>query len=277
VINSVDVSRLRRPRNRAGRTADRQYESVLRISEKTIRAVAQRRGPKCSLTSICVKYAIAAAKIRWKRIVFRENRNHLACAAYSRMQLAEFQAVNARQAWANWRTIPRNLAGRLPLRPLFVLDLCCGIGESTEVLAYYCAPGSLILGLEFNRAFVAAARARRYSDRSGQPADVGFVAQNVLETFRDGSGQPIAPNSVDLINASGAIGCHFDGDATAILARQCARVLKDGGLALIDAGREGTCARELVRLFAEQGFQPVHKARSCVFDRYWQLCLQKGC
>ena len=98
MINSVDVSRLRRPRDRAGRTADRQYESVLRISGKTIRAVAQRRGPQCTLASICVKYAIAAAKIRWKRIVFRENRNHLACAAYSRMQLAEFQAVNARQA-----------------------------------------------------------------------------------------------------------------------------------------------------------------------------------
>ncbi len=277
MINSVDVSRLRRPRNRAGRTADRQHESVLRISEKTIRAVAQRRGPQCTLASICLKYAVAAAKIRWKRIVFRENRNHLACAAYSRMQLAEFQAVNARQAWANWRTIPRNLAGRLPLRPLFVLDLCCGIGESTEVLAYYCAPGSLILGFEFNRAFVEAARQRQYYDRSGQAADVGFVVQNVLETFRDGSGQSVAPKSVDLINASGAIGCHFDGDATAILARQCARVLKDGGLALIDAGREGTCDRELIRLFAEQGFQPVHKARSCMFDRYWQLCLQKGC
>ena len=80
---------------------------------------------------------MTAARIRWRKVFFRQNRNHLACQAYRQMNLEEFQALNARQAWANWRTIPRNLAGRLPQRPVLALDLCCGVGESTEVLAYY--------------------------------------------------------------------------------------------------------------------------------------------
>jgi SAM-dependent methyltransferase len=222
-----------------------------------------------------MSYAIAAARIRWRNILFRERRNHLACEAYGQMQLREFQAINARQAWANWRTIPRNLAGRAPQRPVLALDLCCGIGDSTEVLAYYCTPGSTIVGLEFNPMFVRAARLRRYRHASGVDANVSFIIQNVLETFRQDDHARVAPESVDLINASGAIGCHFDATATAIIARECERVLKPNGLAFIDAGPEGTGSDDLMSLFAQHGFRPVHRARSCIVDRYWQICLRK--
>jgi SAM-dependent methyltransferase len=257
------------------RPARKPRERRLRIDEAAIRRAARRRGPR-SLPSICWNYAITAAKIRWRNVFFRQNRNHLACQAYRQMNLEEFQALNARQAWANWRTIPRNLAGRLPQRPVLALDLCCGVGESTEVLAYYCAPGSAIIGLEFNPTFVQAARQGACLHASGRAADVTFLVQNVLETFRGENGAPLANGTVDLINASGAIGCHFDAAATAVVAQECARVLKPGGLALIDAGREGTGSQELTALFSRHGFRTVHRARSCVFDRFWQLCLQKA-
>lgn len=255
--------------------ASRRRNHPVKISEPAIRRAARERGPQEGIASICFNYAVTAAKLRWRKIIFRQNRNARACEAYCQMRTSEFQALNARQAWANWRTIPRNLSGRLPRRPVFALDLCCGIGDSTEVLAYYCAPGSSLLGLEFNPAFVARARQRVYRHRDGRQAQVRFAVQNVLETFRDGTGNRLANESVDLVNASGAMGCHFDCDAAAVVARECARVIKHKGLALIDAGREGAAARQLIDLFGQHGFRPIHQARSCVFDRYWQLCLRR--
>jgi hypothetical protein len=56
-------------------------------------------------------------------ISFRSRDNVAAREAYRQMQLVEFEGINARQRWANWRTIPRNLAGRLPERKLFAVDL----------------------------------------------------------------------------------------------------------------------------------------------------------
>jgi SAM-dependent methyltransferase len=253
----------------------RARSSHLRISERDIRQAAREHGPRASVVSICFRHAVVAAKLRWRKILFRRNRNALARAAYCQMKADEFRTLNARQAWANWRTIPRNLAGRLPRRPVFALDLCCGIGDSTGVLAYYCAPGSRLLGYEFNPAFVEAARRRVFYDVSGNYADVQFVVQDILETFRDGSGSPLKNESVDMVNASGAIGCHFDLAATEQVARECARVVKREGLALIDAGQGGVPARDLVALFNRHGFRAIHQARSCVFDRYWQFCLKK--
>lgn len=255
--------------------ASQRRHRPLNISEPAIRRAARERGPQGSMASICFNYAVTAAKLRWRKILFRQNRNSMAREAYCQMRTSEFQALNARQAWANWRTIPRNLSGRLPQYPVFALDLCCGIGDSTEVLAYYCMPGSRLLGLEFNPAFVVRARQRVYRHRGGRQAQVQFAVQNVLETFCDGSGNRLANESIDLVNASGAMGCHFDYDAAAVVVRECARVIKPRGLALIDAGREGAAARELIRLFDQYGFRPVHQARSCLFDRYWQLCLRR--
>src|SRR4029079_11853434 len=79
-------------------------------------------------------------------------------AAYAAMTHAEFDAINGRQDWANWRTIPRALHGHLPDRPLRVLDLGCGTGSSTRVLAFYCPLGSHITGYEIAEPMLACAR-----------------------------------------------------------------------------------------------------------------------
>ncbi len=250
----------------------------LELTPRQIRRIARARGPAQSLPGIVLRQAATEYRL-WlvRKVNFRHRDNHAAVSAYCAMDGDDFRGINARQSWSNWRTIPRNLSGRLPNRPLRVVDLCCGIGESTEVLACYAAPGSWLLGLEYSPRFVAIARARARTirDDRGQSADVHFVAQSVLETFRDEDGRPLADASVDLVNASGAVGCHFDRAATAVLAREVARVLVPGGPATIDSGSSGTSSADLRALFAEQGMERIGDAHSCVFDRYRQLCLRK--
>src|SRR5205807_8119278 len=87
-------------------------------------------------------------------IHFRATDPQRVAAAYAAMSAAEFDAINGRQDWANWRTIPRALHGHVPLRPLRVLDLGCGTGSSTRVLAFYCPAGSPVIGYALVNALV---------------------------------------------------------------------------------------------------------------------------
>jgi SAM-dependent methyltransferase len=246
------------------------------LRQATLESVGAGRAALARLWTIVLRQAYHETRVRrWRGLRFRSVRPNEVRGAYQAMQPWELEGINARQAWANWRTIPRNLEGRVDGRPLQAIDLCCGTGQSTEVLAYYLPAGSSILGLEYHAHFVEAARGRSYRTRSGVRAHVSFRAQSVLETFRDPSGAPVGDQSVDLVNSSGAVGCHFDRDATATLADEVARVIRPGGLALIDSGRAGTPEREVCALFEARGFRPLHRARSCAFDRYVQVCLRK--
>ncbi len=229
-----------------------------------------------SLLPQYLRQAWHEARLRyWRRIEFRSRENAEARAAYAAMAAWEFEGINARQAWANWRTIPRNLQSRVPEYPLRALDLCCGTGHSTAVLAYHLADGSEILGLEGNPHFVARARSRTYFTRHGTDARVLFRAQSVLEELRDAEGERLDNASIDLVNSSGAIGCHFDVAATAALAGEVTRVVRPGGWALIDSGPAGTRPDEVRRIFERSGFELRHQARSCFVDRCLQLCFRK--
>lgn len=246
--------------------------AVLAIGERALRRIARSRGPRDGIVRIFLRQGWTEWRLWLDRSVnFRHRENRAAVDAYCAMDDAEFAGINARQAWANWRTIPRNLDGALPNRPVRVVDLCCGTGHSTEVLAWYAAPGSALLGLEYNPRFVAAARRRAYRHAEGAPAEARFTAQSVLETFREPDGSAVADGSIDLVNASGAVGCHFDHAASARLADQVARVLRPGGIALIDSGPAGTPAEDLRAIFAARGFACTGAARSCLVDRYRQL------
>jgi SAM-dependent methyltransferase len=246
------------------------------IGESALRAAARVKAPARSLLAIFLRQAYYEEVVRrWKRIPFRAHRNDDVRRAYCAMNTVEFEGINARQTWANWRTIPRNLSGRAALRPLEVIDLCCGTGRSTEVLAYYLPPGSTVLGLEFNPRFVAAARSRQYRHRRGAPMAVRFNAQSVLDPFDEPDGQRVADQSIDLVNSSGAVGCHFDPETTGVLAQEVGRVLRPGGLAMIDSGRGGTAEPELRLIFEHLGFEVLHQARSCFLDRYPQVCFRK--
>lgn len=210
-----------------------------------------------------------------RHIQFRSRENQKAREAYAAMDPWEFEGINARQAWANWRTIARNLEGRLPREPVRAIDLCCGTGQSTAVIAHHLSAGSEILGLEFSPRLVGVARSRSYPNVSGEPLRVRFRAQSVLEPFRDEEGELVAEGSVDLVNSCGAVGCHFDPEATRTLAAEVARVVRPGGIAAIDSGRSGTGPADVQAIFVRHGFEAIHRARSCFLDPYLQICFRK--
>jgi SAM-dependent methyltransferase len=246
--------------------------ACIQVTEQAITQIAR---PKGNIARIFLQQACTEGWIMVRKKVNFRRQNSDACRAYCRMTLDEFEGINARQCWANWRTLPRNLNNRLPNRPLKIVDLCCGIGESTEVLAYYAAPGSQIVGLEFNPHFVTLAKTRRYLHDNAQPCNVKFRTQSVLDTFRESAGNAIAEHSMDLVNCCGAVGCHFDEKATRILAHEIKRVLHPGGLATIDSGPDGTPTGKLIGIFEGLGFQTLHRAKSCFLDRFTQVCFRK--
>ncbi len=237
---------------------------------------AARERLKEGIVRLFLKQAWTEFKVEYRtRLRFRAARNEEAVRAYCAMTAAEFEGINARQKWANWRTIPRNLHGRLPERPCRALDLCSGAGHSTEVLAYCLPFGSELLGLEFNPAFVEYASRREYRGRGGEPVRVAFRTQSILETFRDAAGRPLDDASVDLVNSCGALGIHFDAAALDGLAAEIARVLRPGGLATVDSGRDGVGKGEMIRIFGRHGFEVYGFAKSCFLDRFTQIGLVK--
>jgi SAM-dependent methyltransferase len=249
---------------------------LMRIEKQTIENIAKNRLEQNNIVHLFMKQVFTESKLIVRRKVnFRKRENHQAVQAYCEMALPEFEGINARQKWANWRTIPKNLGGRLPAHAIRAIDLCCGTGDSTEVLACYLPEGSSILGLEYNPNFVRAAQSREFVDKYGRPVSVHFRAQSVLETFRTPDDQPVADASIGLVNSCGAVGSHFDVDATHRLVREIGRVLKVGGLATIDSGAPGTGKKQLIRIFRNHGFEVVHSAKSCLLDIFTQVCFRK--
>lgn len=248
---------------------------ALVFTSSQIRKIAREHGPKGSVVRQYLKQGLLETRLRWGgKGFFRSNDNAKAVQGYAVLQPADFETINAVQRWANWRTIPRNLSHRLTNKPVFALDLCAGTGDSTQVLACYLPQGSRIVGMEIDPRFVDHARTRSYNTHQGQSQDVGFVVQDVLKPFCDTQGQRLADDSVDLINVSGAVAVHFDRQSTQQLACECARVIRQGGIALVDSGYEGASPRVVRQSFEDQGFVMQAKSRSCLVDMSWQLCLR---
>lgn len=206
---------------------------------------------------------------------FRSTVPAAVAAAYAAMSAAEFEAVNGRQAWANWRTIPRALRGRLPDRPCRVIDLGCGTGTSTQVLAYCCPPGSLILGYELAAQLLAHTGRREYDHRGGHPANVRFVCQGVTEPFRGPDGSRLANGSVDLVNASGVVGHHLNAATIRPLIGELRRVIPPGGLAVLDDGPTMPAAA-LVGLMSAAGFSTLGHYRSWPLARSGQVAFRRN-
>jgi SAM-dependent methyltransferase len=255
-----------------------EFPGFISFSESVLKQIAHERLAGMSLFGMVLRQATSEGILKHLRGVdFRLNENAAATRAYRAMSIDEFEGINARQRWANWRTLPRNLNGRIPDRPLRVIDLCCGVGQSTEVLACYLPVGSRILGIEFNPQFVEVARARasKYVQRTGVPMEACFSAQSVLETFKDEAGAVIRAGSVDLVNSCGAVGVHFKPEATRVLAQEIHRVLSAGGIATIDSGPHGTTTSELTTIFESLDFKRLNAARSCFVDYSRQVCFRK--
>jgi SAM-dependent methyltransferase len=251
-------------------------KSALVFDRKFIRRTARQRLSSTNLAEIWIRQAYSEIRfVLRNKVTFRKRLNRDACQAYGAMNSGEFEKINGRQRWANWRLIPKNLSGHIPLEPLNAIDLCCGTGHSTEVLSWYLPQGSRILGLDYSSAFIEKARAGTYRHSHGASVDVTFRVQSVLETFRDTEGKVVPNESVDLVNSCGAVGCHFDREATSLLAAEVARVLKPGGLAAIDSGAPGTPKSMLVSVFEGAGFRVSHARKSVFLDPYTQVVFKK--
>lgn len=249
---------------------------MLELEAARIRRIARERFPE-RLPRLLLRQAWAELLVTvGSRLRFREPENARAVQAYCGMSVAQFEAINARQRWANWRSIPLSLHGRLPGRACRAVDLCSGVGDSTEVLACWLPEGSEVLGLEFNPEFVRRARARIYRDAAGRPVKVSFRAQSVLETFRDPAGVRVPGASVDVVNCCGALALNFSEAEIDALAAEIARVLRPDGLAAIDAPASAEGRERMIRLFGRRRFEALGCAQSCLFDRFAQVCFRRG-
>lgn len=249
---------------------------VLEIDRRTMSDAQRMAGCTHSLLRVIVRHACTKARLALSGVRYMQQGSVAASASYSRMTTAEFSCINGRQAWANWRTIPQSLSGRLPLhRPLRVIDLCCGTGESTRVLAWWLPRGSTIIAYELDARFAASAQLRTYRNRRGDTIPVTVRQTSVLEKFCDPAGDPYENGSVDIIHAIGSLGCHFSPDESRLIVRECARVLVAGGYAFLDAGRAGTPAARLASLASEAGLMCEGHSKSWWLDRYVQLAFLK--
>lgn len=251
-------------------------QNRLQVSATDLAEAIANAGPTTSLPAIIAEHALTTVNLACAGVRYL-CQGEAARLAYQRMTTAEFVRINARQAWANWRTIPRNLHGQLPIdRPLTVVDLCCGMGDSTQVLAWWLPSGSQIVGMELDPRFAAAASAQTYRNRHGDIIPVTIRRASVLEGFCDHTGARLAAGTVDVVHAIGSIGCHFTPTQAAIIVDECARVLKDDGMALLDAGSAGTNEQELQAIANQHAFTVVGRSKSWWLDRYVQVVLRRA-
>lgn len=234
-----------------------------------------RAGPPASpLLVICWRQWRTERALRRRGLDFRTTDPVRLQQAYAAMTPAEFAAINGRQEWANWRTLPRLLQGRLPQRPLRVLDLGCGTGSSTQVLAYCCPPGSQVTGYEMIPALLEVARQRTYCHCSGQPVAVTFCCQAITEPLRQPEGTLVPAQSVDLVNASGLVGHHLTAATFAPLLAELQRVLAPAGWLALDVGPT-LPARQLRSLLEAAGFRFLARRRSWLLDPTGQMLFQR--
>lgn len=237
---------------------------MLTISERDI----AENGPG-RIMAVCWRQWRTERNLARRGVRFRATALEQVLAAYAAMSQAEFDAINGPQEWANWRTIPRALSGHVPDQPLRVLDLGCGTGSSTRVLAFYCPAGSRITGYEMAEPILTHARRRRYTHRCGKPASVDFLCQEITHPF------PEADASVDLINASGIVGHHLKPETVGPLLDEIKRVLKSDGVAMLDVGptmRGGA----LRRIMTDAGFAFLGHYRCWFGDRTGQMVFRRG-
>lgn len=242
--------------------------STLIIPEREMR----QHGPGFVL-AVCWRQWRTERQLARRGIHFRSTAIAQLVAAYSAMDQAEFDAINGPQAWANWRTIPRALSGHVPNRPLRIVDLGCGTGSSTQVLAFYAPAGSHITGYEIADPMIPFARNRRYLHQSGVAQRIDFVCQPINEILK-ADGAPLPERSVDVIHSSGVIGFHLNEQTVLPLIAEVDRLLSPDGAALLDVGPTlpGPTMR---RLLSEAGFDFKGHYRSWFGDRTGEMVFKR--
>jgi SAM-dependent methyltransferase len=261
ILDRKQVVRSRmKPRQKSGQEQERSHEAGrLLITDRVI-----RQDTPHDLVRMFLRQWKTERRLARRGIFIRTSDPNVLEASYSRMTRDDFEGVNARQNWVNWRSIPRAMSGLVPDRPLTIVDLGCGIGSSTGVLAFYAPLGSRILAYEMSRPLVNIASTRAYLDRSGENANVRFHCQSITTPLSTFDSTPLG-QSVDLASSSGVLGHHFNVDTMQLLAAQLKAVIRPGGLAMLDSGPT-LSASDLAGIMASAGFVEVRRCHSWPLD-----------
>lgn len=185
------------------------------------------------------------------------------------MTAGEYERINACQAWANWRVLPPLVQLLTAAAPWTVIDLGCGQGISTEVLAWCCPPGSRLLGYDLSETALDIARGKTYLHSEGSAAEVSFLIQEVDQPWCDAGGSVLADSCVTLVNASGIVGHHLSEKRMEKLADEIRRVVSPDGWALLDTGPR-LDRRKVVQIMQSRGFIHHQHSRSWWLDRCGQ-------
>lgn len=228
------------------------------------------RGSWRRLPQLVHQRVLTEWRLKKQGMNFRADNPQVCSRAYARMSDDEFAAINACQEWANWRIIPRLVTRIHSPGPWSVIDVGCGQGVSTEVLAWYSPANSHFLGYDLCETALSRASLKNYTHSNGQLAKVSFRRQQIDQTWQDAQGHTIADGSITLVNASGIIGHHLSSQCVQTLVTELSRVLTADGWALLDVGPHRG-RHELTRLMSAAGFSCLRRARSWWLDPCGQL------
>jgi len=196
-------------------------------------------------------------------------------SAYDAMDAQDFDAINGRQDWANWRLIPRALSGLVPSTPVSVIDLGCGPGSSTKILGHFVHPESRLLGIDLAENLIAKARKANYTHGSGAEMATEFSVGSATETFRQADGTAVKDGSVDYVNSSGIVGHYLDVPALKTMGREVHRVLKPGGHVALDNG-PNLVAKDIIPAMESLGFTFVKRVVLFYGDFRGQLVFRRN-
>lgn len=242
-------------------------EARLNIPERRIQELSQRFAPTRALIPAVLKQCWVewlSRIIRGANIRTLDNRHVL--KAYEKLTPNELRSVNMRQHWAAWRAIPRSLSSVVVDQPVAAIDLCCGLGESTRILAHFLTPGSRILGIDFDARFIRHAQ----NAPSTRTDRCDYRVQSVLAPWHDQDGVLVPDMSVGLVHSIGALAFHFTRFEIEIIVKNAWRVLRRGGALVLDMRRFGRERIQLLKSISAGGFKHVKSASSCLLDRTTQ-------
>ena len=195
-------------------------------------------------------------------------------SAYGSMSEREFADINAPQDWINRRVIPHLVRLLDRPGPWRIVDLGCGTGGSTRILAHLAPTGSTIDAYDLAEDLLVHARRHLYVNARGDQVTTSFHCQSIAIELRAGN-KPIPPRSVDLAHSAGVVGHHLDSEATDRMLQELARILADGGYALLDSGPR-LRGRQLSRLARRLGFELVARRQVPLLGPRVQLLFQLG-
>ena len=109
-----------------------------------------------------------------------------------------------------------------------------------------------------------------YHNRTGKVAQVDFVCQGVTEPLRDAMGDLIPDGSVDVASASGVVGHHLNGVTVRPLIEELRRVVRKGGIAMLDVG-PSLAGVQLRQMMEAGGFQFLAHCKSGWWDPTGQM------